>query len=655
MSHPNRNRRRRLARAALGVGSAAGLAATTLVTVQPASAAVPTFPNNVVVFPDRDFVSVEGYADHAGETATLEVTRPGVGVMGSAKAVVSGTDVAFEVNHPGGVCWGAGTSKDVTPDIRAGDVVSISFPDGSHDETTTSSATVTQDMSLSGTTLTVRGSIGPDVVRSQMEQRIINPDLVDSPVAKRDIRALPGPLVPAARGGYSSGIDFPTATTFVATYEFDDAATAQIAAAADLGERAMSWQVEDADANRQGLTIAEYGEAGGPGMGGCPAGPGTQAAPAGTASVVRSADKTSALVKWTPVSPQPGADPVTGYSVEAVGTANGSGQSATVGQRLGASAAQTTLTGLDPAEAYTFEVRSLAGQKMSVPFAASGGTGTGDTTAPTLSLSPDAAGAELAVEADQVTVASNGQVFFTTDGSPVISGDLPSDSAKLYTAPIPITGPTTLKVAAFDQVGNFTLGGGDYKPVSVAALASPTGLAGTQTQDSVALTWNPVTGADGYQVTVYDASGAKLASQPPVTAVAKQTVTGLTAGTTYQFSVASKNAAGLGTDSAMLVKKTDAATDRITISSAKWKTGDFRVVGTGSQVGATVQVYRVNADGTLGAAITGASAAVVVAAPPGIGDYSIRLRTNVPTTNPGRIIVKSSAGGQAGPFTVSNG
>src|SRR6478735_8746843 len=155
MSYPNRSRRRRLARAALGVGTAAGLAATTLVTMQPATAAVPTFPNNVVVFPDRDFVSVEGYADHAGETATLEVTRPGVGVMGSAKAVVSGTDV--------------------TPDIKAGDVVSIRFPDGSHDETITSSATVTQDMTLSGTTLTVTGSIGPDVVRSQMEQRIINP------------------------------------------------------------------------------------------------------------------------------------------------------------------------------------------------------------------------------------------------------------------------------------------------------------------------------------------------------------------------------------------------------------------------------------------------------------------------------------------------
>ena len=42
----------------------------------------------------------------------------------------------------------------------------------------------------------------------------------------------------------------------------------------------MSWQEEDADGNRQGLTIAEFGEPGGPGMGGCPAGP-LQSGPVG--------------------------------------------------------------------------------------------------------------------------------------------------------------------------------------------------------------------------------------------------------------------------------------------------------------------------------------------------------------------------------------
>ena len=73
-----------------------------------AAAAVPAFPDNVVVFPDRDFITIEGYQDHVGETATLEVIRDGT-VIGSAKSVVAEGDVAFEINHPGGVCWGAGT------------------------------------------------------------------------------------------------------------------------------------------------------------------------------------------------------------------------------------------------------------------------------------------------------------------------------------------------------------------------------------------------------------------------------------------------------------------------------------------------------------------------------------------------------------------
>src|SRR4051794_36640658 len=310
--------RHRLARRVIGVGAVAGLTVTGLVLTGPAaSAAVPVFPNNVVVFPDRDFVSVEGYEDHVNETATLTVKR-GNQIIGSAKSLVSDSGVAFEVNHPGGVCWGAGTDLKVTPDIKAGDVVSISFPDGAHDETTTSSATVIKDMTRNGTTVTVEGTFGSDVKPDNMEQRIINPDLVDV-VGKRDVRALPGPMTPAPKGGYSSGMDVKADGTFTATYEFDTTEGATTTAAADLGERAMSWQVVDADGNRQGLTIAEYGEAGGPGMGGCPQGPADQAAPAGTASVTRpSTAPDSAIVRWTPATAQPVAADVTGYSIEAV-------------------------------------------------------------------------------------------------------------------------------------------------------------------------------------------------------------------------------------------------------------------------------------------------------------------------------------------------
>ena len=105
----------------------AALSVPAVMSATVASAAVPTFPDNLLVFPNRDFITVEGYADHAGETALIKVDRPGVGVVGSATGVVSGGDVAFEINHPGGVCWGNGTSLKVTPDILPGDIATISF------------------------------------------------------------------------------------------------------------------------------------------------------------------------------------------------------------------------------------------------------------------------------------------------------------------------------------------------------------------------------------------------------------------------------------------------------------------------------------------------------------------------------------------------
>ncbi len=93
---------------------------------------------------------------------------------------------------------------------------------------------------------------------------------------------------------------------------FDTPKAAQIAAGTGV-ERLMSWQVEDADANRQGLTIAEFGEAGGPGMGGCPAGPAARAPTPGTLHRDPSAaDPTKIAVTWSPATAQPGATAVTG-------------------------------------------------------------------------------------------------------------------------------------------------------------------------------------------------------------------------------------------------------------------------------------------------------------------------------------------------------
>lgn len=209
------------------IGSvSAVLCATSLLAIPTANAAVPAFPNNVVVFPDRDFVTIEGYQERVGQTATVEVNRPGIGIVGSAKSVVAAGDVAFEINHPGGVCWGDGTDVKVTPDIKPGDKVSIKF-DGAEAGTTTVQDTYVNASSIrSGNTVTVKGHVAAGVNTDQMEQRIVEPALKDTSVGRRDVRAVAG--APGGDTGYTSKLEFgPEGTnTFTATYVFDEAQAA---------------------------------------------------------------------------------------------------------------------------------------------------------------------------------------------------------------------------------------------------------------------------------------------------------------------------------------------------------------------------------------------------------------------------------------------
>ena len=623
-----------------------------------ASAAVPEFPNNLVVFPNRDFVTVEGYQDHIGETALLKVTRAGQ-VIGSAEAVVAEGDVAFEVNHPGGACWGAGTNLQVTPDIKAGDKVSISFDGQLAGDTTVQDAAVDATPTLSGSTLTVKGHLGTGVSRTQLEQRVVNPDLTGTDVARRDIRALPGPLTPAAKGGYSSSMTT-TGNEFTATYVFDTPATAAIAANGG-GERMMSWELEDADGNRQGLTIAELGELGGPGMGGCPAGPADAVAPKpGTASVVRSSDKTEVQVNWAAAVAAPGATPVSGYQVEAIAQGETSpGIHESMGRRTGANATKVTIGDLDAGETYSVEVRSIAGARMSEAFTVEAPQApSGDITAPLVNASPAPAADGALTEARFVTLTSeaNADMYYTTDGSPVIAAGLPSDTAKLYTAPIAITAQTELRFAAFDRAGNFSQGSGTFVPPAQAAPAvAPTLGASTAGQESVTLKWNAIAddSVTGYGVQLYNNTTGLTVGPVRETADRSLTITELTAGTPYSFTVKAKNGGGFGPASARSSALTPSAlTDRVTIATAKWKAGDFRVTGSGSFVGATVTIRSGSATGP----ILGTGPVTAAAAPATGGVYDLRFRNGqAPATRPATIYVVSSQGGVAGPFAVAQG
>ena len=652
-AHPPRSRRRAVVAALV----AAGLAGSALALPGIAAAAVPTFPDNVVVFPDRDFVTIEGYQDHVGQTATVEVWR-GTQIVGSAQGVVEAGDVAFEVNHPGGYCWGAGTNLKVTPDIKPGDRVSIRFGTAANadadDSTTVADAFVNADSVLDeGTrTLTVTGAFNGGLNPAQVEQRIVNPELTTTDVARRDVRAVPGGLVAAPKGGYSSSLEV-TGNTFTATYVFTTLETARIAATGG-GERFMSWQVEDAEANRQGLTIAEYGELGGPGMGGCPAGPGDVGAPAGTAQVIRSGDGLSAQVSWTPQTAVPDASPVSGYSVLAIDTSVT--PAAQAGVRTDAAAKQATIGSLTNGKIYTFEVRSLAQDgSSSKPFTigtAGGGTQNPGAEAGITVTPAGGATTETAIAAGLVTAAgtpAGGQVWYTDDGSAAVTGDALAETAKLYTAPVPVTAPVHLSFAYFNTDGNVAQSSGFYKPgASQPAPAVPQNVVSSAlAADRVTLTWAAVAGATGYQVEATPAPAAPIAA----TTATSQVVTGLAPSTAYTFTVKAKNAEGtLSGPSAPVSVTTTATTDRVTIGSARWKAGDFRVGGTGSVNGNTVQIYRANADGTISTQTIGTPTAITANA------FDIRLRTGAaPATNPGRIFIKSSGGGVAGPFTVTNG
>jgi hypothetical protein len=548
------------------IGSvSAVLCATSLLAIPSANAAVPNFPDNLVVFPDRDFVTIEGYQDHIGETALVEVNRAGVGVIGSAKGVVGAGDVAFEINHPGGYCWGAGTGLNITPDIRPGDVVSIKFGSNSGGETTVQDAYVTEDAILNGSTVTVKGHIGGGVSRTQMEQRIIEPALKDTAVARRDIRAIPGPLTAAAKGGYSSSLEFGEDNTFTATYDFLNAADAEIAANAGLGERAMTWQFEDADANRQGLTIAEFGEPGGPGMGGCPNGP-LQSGPAGPTNISASNVNGDLKVAWTPAQAIPGTPAITGYRAVAVAqTVSSTGEQVETGVRIGNPAAKgTAITGLKSGENYDVYVVSV--NSVGETFPAVHAIPQTDTTAPTVAGSPSSGTFTTAQKVTLTTDDPAAEIYYTTDGSdPVGSAGTIPDSSTLFKGSFDVAQSGAVRFVAIDPSGNVSDEGklefiitNDPVPAAPAIAGAPQAGLGT-----AQVSWTaPDAGAPGLQITgysvqAYTVDGVAFGSPKTVAGNLTSLVyDGLNGDTEYQFTVRATNANGAGPESDKSAKVT---------------------------------------------------------------------------------------------------
>ncbi|WP_231379571.1 hypothetical protein [Polaromonas sp. CG_9.11] len=272
-------------------GLAALAAGLTIVVSGTASAQVvsnpPLLPQDVTVFPERDFTSIAGFAPNAD--VLVQVRRGGV-----VSDAVGRTDVSgfLEVNHPGGVCW-----RNVTPDIVPADVVRVTYRDTNNNRslnpvpvkdsgaaTTTQNVTATQAYDAGNNTVVVKGKAqlanGTPIPLTRLEVRIVNPEFIGAPgsrIGKRDIRAdsaggridgTNGNPIPGTRGALAYD---GTTSSFTAIFSGLNADERLLVVEGQT--RVMGWQQTTANGDRLGMTIYEVGALGGPGIGGCPPGP----------------------------------------------------------------------------------------------------------------------------------------------------------------------------------------------------------------------------------------------------------------------------------------------------------------------------------------------------------------------------------------------
>jgi hypothetical protein len=103
-----------------------------------------------------------------------------------------------------------------------------------------------------------------------MEQRIANPDLVATRIGRRDIRAdTIGGRVQNVLGGAGNLLRTGAGDEWRAIYTGLNEVEKQLAVAGQ--GRALAWLSTNGNGDRFGVTVSEFGEAGGPGMTGCPA------------------------------------------------------------------------------------------------------------------------------------------------------------------------------------------------------------------------------------------------------------------------------------------------------------------------------------------------------------------------------------------------
>jgi hypothetical protein len=246
---------------------AVAITAGALVALAVPTAAVPAFAvisdpgtHVITVFPERDMVSAEGYAD--SDRPTIQVLRGGA-VIGTASNLVPVAGIV-EVNHPGGGCW-----EGTTPDIRSGDVIRVLTAPDVGDQTFVGNVIVTQPATkINASTVVMKGTAvapgGGQLPADQLEARVVAAGQEFALNGRRTLRA----SAPGVGDDGDIAYDGPGLTTWTATWTglggvgADGVSDADRAVATASESRGM-WLGRDAAVGNE-VTIFEYGAIGGP-------------------------------------------------------------------------------------------------------------------------------------------------------------------------------------------------------------------------------------------------------------------------------------------------------------------------------------------------------------------------------------------------------
>ena len=190
---------------------------------------------------------------------------------------------------------------------------------------------------------------------------------------------------------------------------------------------------------------------------------------------------------------------------------------------------------------------------VQVPGTTSGAP-TGDLKPPVVTASPAASTTTVArTKTVTLTADEPADIYYTTDGSAVLAnGDLPSNTAKLYTGEIAVTSDMFVKFVAFDRAGNFSQGVGHYAPPVAADPVPNAPLTGNSTggEGTLTLRWSASDPTiTGFRVQLIDNLTGQPAGGLRETTATFLTINDLGAGS-YSFTVQAKNASGYGDMSA---------------------------------------------------------------------------------------------------------